>query len=55
MPVWLRKYTFKEIEEWYKKQNQEEDLNDATNNKAEIYKPNIVQKQPTYTVPTPKK
>lgn len=55
MPVWLRKYTFNEIKEWYDKQNQEDDLNDATNKQKEIYKPGLVPKKPTYTVPTPKK
>jgi hypothetical protein len=55
MPTWLRKYTFNEMKDWYEKQKGEEDLNDATNNKREIYKPNIAQKQPTYKVPAPKK
>ena len=54
MPIWLRKYTFGAMKEWYKKQ-EPEDLNDATNTKKEIYKPNIAPKSPTYTVPAPKK
>jgi hypothetical protein len=55
MPLWLRKFTFNKMKEWYDKQNAEEDLNDATNNKAEIYKPGIASKPPTYAVPAPKK
>lgn len=43
------------MKEWYDKQNKEEDLNDATNNRKEIYRPNIASKQATYSVPTPKK
>ena len=55
MPLWLRKYTFNKMKEWFDKQNKEEDLNDATNNRAEIYKPAVIPKQPTYTVPASKK
>ena len=42
MPIWLRNYTFKKIEEWYKKQ--EEAQNKQQNmlkNSKEIARPNI--------------
>lgn len=55
MPIWLRKFTFNKLKEWYDKQNKEEDLNDATNNRKEIFRPNVPSKAPTYTAPAPKK
>ena len=42
MPIWLRNFTFKKIEEWYKKQ--EEAQNKQQNmlkNSKEIARPNI--------------
>ena len=42
MPIWLRNFTFKKIEEYYKKE--QEAYNKKTNtlqNKSEIHRPNI--------------
>ena len=50
MPVWLRRYTFQKLNEFYEKQNEEtEKVNNVSSNKGEVVKgPNIAPK-PTYT------
>lgn len=56
MPVWLRKYTYNTLIDWYKKQNQEETLEEATEQKRKIFQPNIpTPPDLVYKVPTPKK
>jgi hypothetical protein len=59
MPVWLRRFTFNKVKEFYDKQNEERDKmeNTLTNkgNKNDISRPNIAPKQPTYVVKAPKK
>jgi len=43
MPIWLRNFTFKKIEEYYEKQNEANDKqnNMLKNNSKEIARPNI--------------
>jgi len=43
MPIWLRNFTFKKIEEWYEKQNEANNAqsNMLKNNPKEIARPNI--------------
>jgi hypothetical protein len=56
MPVWLRKFTFEKIKEYYEKQQEalekQQNLLNNTSNK-EIARPNIAP--PTYTTKAPKK
>lgn len=55
MPIWLRSYTFKAIQEYYEKKreaeekayNQARGLEDATSENTQIARPNI--KPATYT------
>jgi hypothetical protein len=56
MPIWLRRYTFEKLKEYYDKQQQEQEKqsNMMTNKgNKDIAKPNI--SQPTYTAKVPKK
>jgi hypothetical protein len=58
MPIWLRRFTFETIKEYYDKQNEEK--NKAENllqnkNGKEVSRPDIASKQPTYTTKAPKK
>ena len=42
MPIWLRNFTFKKIEEWYEKQNESQNkANNQLKNTKEIARPNI--------------
>jgi len=43
MPIWLRTFTFKKMEEYYKKQEeaQSKSNNQLKNNPGEIHRPNI--------------
>jgi len=43
MPIWLRNFTFKKIEEWYEKQNeaQSKQSNTLKNNPGSIARPDI--------------
>ena len=43
MPIWLRNFTFKKLEEYYEKQNEANDKqnNMLKNNSKEIARPNI--------------
>ena len=42
MPIWLRNFTFKKIEEWYKKQEEAQNkANNQLKNTKEIARPNI--------------
>lgn len=55
MPIWLRKFTFRKIQDYIDKQNEEIEKrsNKQTNTtKAEISRPNI---KPDYSMKTPKK
>ena len=51
MPIWLRRYTFNEIREYYEEQNKKTDQIDATKKPA-IAKPDI---NPSYTSKVSKK
>ena len=58
MPVWLRKFTFEKIKEFYEKEREtaEKQQNMMHNKgKGDISRPNIAPKQPTYTTKAPKK
>jgi hypothetical protein len=61
MPIWLRKFTFNKVKEFYDKQNEEKDKIENTlanrSNKNDLSRPNIAPKQPTptYIVKAPKK
>ena len=58
MPVWLRRFTFEKIKEFYEKEREEVNKQQNTlKNKNEdgISRPNIASKQPTYTAKAPKK
>lgn len=48
MPIWLRKFTFNSIKEWYEKKQEEEKklFNQNKSPAPKISKPNI---SPTYT------
>lgn len=43
MPIWLRNFTFRKIEEYYKKQNeaQSKQSNTLQNTPGQIHRPNI--------------
>jgi hypothetical protein len=52
MPIWLRRFTFETLREYYEKQKEEQDaqqqiLENAKN--KSVARPNITPKQPTYT------
>ena len=60
MPVWLRNFTYKKIEEYYRKQNEkleEQDnvISNTTKNIPKIATPNIPQTNNTYQSKVPKK
>ena len=59
MPIWLRKFTFEKIKEFYEKEREEnEKQTSMLKNKPnkEILRPNIAPKQSlTYTTKAPKK
>lgn len=53
MPIWLRKFTYDKMKEYYNKQNEEVEkaksiANNVKNNK-QIATPNISQPPPTYS------
>ena len=55
MPIWLRKFTFNKIKEYYDKQNEEAEKQQnmlKNNSIKELARPNI---NPTYTTKAPKK
>ena len=58
MPIWLRRFTFETLREYYEKQKEEQDaqqkiLENAKN--KDVARPNIAPKTPTYTTKAPKK
>jgi len=59
MPIWLRKFTFEKIKEYYEKQKEETEKQQKllkNNSNKEISKPNIAPaKPPTYITKAPKK
>jgi hypothetical protein len=61
MPIWLRKFTFNKIKEYYDKQQEENEkhqnqLTNKSNSKSEIARPNIPPpKESTYSYKVPKK
>jgi len=59
MPIWLRKFTFEKLKEYYEKQKEETEKQQnllKNNNSKEIARPNITSaKQPTYTAKAPRK
>lgn len=60
MPVWLRNFTYKKIEEYYRKQNEkleEQDnvISNTTKNIPKIATPDIPQTNNTYQSKVPKK
>ena len=58
MPVWLRRFTFEKIKEFYEKEREEVNKQQNTlknKNEGSISRPNIAPKQPTYTAKAPKK
>ena len=52
MPIWLRRFTFETLKEYYEKQKEEQDAQqkilENVKNK-DVTRPNIAPKQPTYT------
>jgi hypothetical protein len=58
MPIWLRRFTFETLKEYYEKQSKDrETLADSVKGKDKnnIPRPDIAPKQPTYTSKAPKK
>jgi len=61
MPVWLRKFTFNKIKEYYIKQKEETEkqqnqLTNKSNSNSEVARPNIPPpKESTYSYKAPKK
>jgi len=59
MPIWLRKFTFETLKEYFEKQKEEtEKQQNLLKNKSskEISRPNVTpSKQPTYIAKAPKK
>jgi hypothetical protein len=58
MPIWLRRFTFETLREYFEKQNKEaENQQNLLKNKSskDISRPNIVPKTPTYVAKAPKK
>jgi hypothetical protein len=60
MPIWLRKFTFEKIKEFYEKEREEAEKQQNTlsnkTGKGNISRPNIAPKQsPTYVTKAPKK
>jgi len=55
MPIWLRNFTFKKMEEWFEKQNKEnEKLLENKDYSKEVARP-AIQPKNAYNVGTPKK
>jgi hypothetical protein len=59
MPIWLRRFTFETLKEYFEKQKEEAEkqqnlLRNNTSNK-ELSRPNIAPKKPTYVAKAPKK
>ena len=58
MPIWLRKFTFSTIKEYYDKEKEEQDKQmnkgETLTNKSKIARPPVAQ-QPTYTTKASKK
>jgi hypothetical protein len=55
MPIWLRKFTYNKIREFYEKQNEEAEKQKGqlkNNNSKEMFRPNIT---PTYSTKATKK
>jgi hypothetical protein len=53
MPIWLRKFTFEKIKEFYEKEKEEYEKNQKPNqNKSDISRPAI---KPDYSFKAPKK
>jgi hypothetical protein len=58
MPIWLRKFTFEKIKEFYEKEHEEAEKQQnliSNKNKLNISRPSIAPKQPTYITKAPKK
>jgi len=60
MPLWLRKFTFSKLKEWYENQSAEKDkyLINEDNPASQVKVPDLVQKlsqAPTYHTKTSKK
>lgn len=58
MPIWLRRFTFETLHEYYKKQKEStENQQSMLKNKSDknIPRPDIAPKKPTYTAKAPKK
>lgn len=56
MPIWLRRFTFETLREYYdKKAEAEKSQKTLENQSKEIAKPGIAPKQPTYTAKAPTK
>jgi hypothetical protein len=60
MPIWLRRFTFETLKEYYEKQKEETEkqqnmLQNSNNKNKEVARPNISQNNPTYTTKAPKK
>ena len=58
MPIWLRRFTFEKIKEFYEKEREESEKQQnmlSNKNKQNISRPSIAPKQPTYTSKAPKK
>ena len=58
MPIWLRRFTFEKIREFYEKEREESEKQQnmlGNKNKSNISRPGIAPKQPTYTTKAPKK
>lgn len=58
MPIWLRKFTFEKIKEFYDKEREEAEKNSnmlKNSSNKDISRPNIAPKQPTYVSKAPTK
>ena len=56
MPIWLRRFTFETLREYYdKKAEANKSQQSLENQSKEIARPGIVPKQPTYTAKAPTK
>ena len=59
MPIWLRKFTFEKLKEYYDKQNKEAEKQQnllKNNSSKEVSRPNVTStKPPTYVTKAPKK
>lgn len=58
MPIWLRRFTFETLREYYEKQREEVEKQQnmlSNKDKGDVSRPNIAPKKPTYTTKAPKK